>query len=123
MTIAQELASFVVRVTYDDMSPTARHEMKIRILDSIGCAIGAVEGEPIRHIRSQIEDFGGGDHSTLIGGGKTSPDRGRLLQLGADAVPRLQRLLPGQGRELPPERQPRRRARGAGVRGRRTGPT
>ena len=75
MTIAQELASFVVRVTYDDMSPTARHEMKIRILDSIGCAIGAVEGEPIRHIRSQIEDFGGGDHSTLIGGGKTSPDR------------------------------------------------
>ncbi len=75
MTIAQELASFVVRVSYDDMSPTARHEMKIRILDSIGCAIGAVEGEPIRHIRSQIEDFGGGDHSTLIGGGKTSPDR------------------------------------------------
>ena len=44
MTIAQELASFVVRVSYDDMSQTARHEMKIRILDSIGCAIGAVEG-------------------------------------------------------------------------------
>ena len=57
------------------MSPTARHEMKIRILDSLGCAIGAVEGEPIRHIRSQIEDFGGAGQSTLIGGGRTSPDR------------------------------------------------
>ena len=78
MTIAQELASFVVRVSYDDMSPAARREMKIRILDSLGCAIGAVEGEPIRHIRSQIEDFGGGEHSTLIGGGRTSPDRAAL---------------------------------------------
>jgi 2-methylcitrate dehydratase len=75
MTIAEELASFVVRVSYDDMSYEARHQMKIRILDSLGCAIAAVEGEPIRYIRQQIEDFGGREHSTLIGGGRTSPDR------------------------------------------------
>ncbi len=75
MTIAEELASFVVRVSYDDMSSTARHEMKIRILDSLGCAIAAVEGEPIRYIRQQIEDFSSTGHSTLIGGGRTSPDR------------------------------------------------
>jgi 2-methylcitrate dehydratase len=75
MTIAEELASFVVRVSYDDMSYEARHQMKIRILDSLGCAIAAVEGEPIRYIRQQIEDFGGREHSTLIGGGRTSSDR------------------------------------------------
>ena len=49
--------------------------MKICILDSLGCAIGALDGEPIRFLRQQLEDFGGTGHSTLIGGGRTSPDR------------------------------------------------
>ena len=75
MTIAEELASFVVRASYDDLSDESRHQIKIRVLDSLGCAIGAVEGEPTRLIRAQAEDFGGEGHCTLIGGGRTSPDR------------------------------------------------
>ena len=78
MTVAQELASFIVRASYDDLSEEARHQMKVRVLDSLGCAIAAVEGEPIRLIREQIEDFGGKGHCTLIGGGRTSPDRAAL---------------------------------------------
>ncbi|MDA1348056.1 MAG: MmgE/PrpD family protein [Chloroflexi bacterium] len=75
MTIADELASFVVKASYDDLSDAARKQMKICILDSLGCAIGALDGEPIRFLRQQLEDFGGTGHSTLIGGGRTSPDR------------------------------------------------
>jgi len=75
MTVAKELAAFVVRVSYEDLSDTARLQLKIRVLDSLGCAIGALGGEPVRLIRSHIEDFGGRSQCTLIGGGRSSPDR------------------------------------------------
>ena len=78
MTVAEELASFVVRASYDDLDDGIRHQLKIRILDSLGCAIGAVTGEPVRLVREQIEDFGGESHCTLIGGGRTAPDRAAL---------------------------------------------
>ncbi len=75
MTQVQELAQFVGSKSYEDLSESARKELKIRVLDSLGCAIGALEGEPIRAIRSQVEDLGGVNQCTLIGGGKTAPDR------------------------------------------------
>ncbi len=75
MTRVEQLASFVVRASYDDLSKIARQQLKIRVLDALGCAIGALEGEPIRLIRAQIEDFGGTDCCTMIGGLQTAPDR------------------------------------------------
>jgi 2-methylcitrate dehydratase len=75
MTQAQEMAEFVRRVSYEDISESAREQLKIRVLDSLGCAVGALEGEPIRMIRKHIEDFGGSAHCTLIGGGRAAPDR------------------------------------------------
>lgn len=75
MTQAEQLAAFVVQASYDDLSETARQQLKIRILDALGCAIGALDGKPIRLIRAQIEDFGGVGHCTMIGGWQTAPDR------------------------------------------------
>ncbi|HEY8475492.1 MAG TPA: MmgE/PrpD family protein, partial [Chloroflexota bacterium] len=75
MTLAEQLADFVVRASYEDLSERARQQLKIRVLDSLGCAIGAVGGEPIGMVRAQIEDFGGAPRCTLIGGGRTAPDR------------------------------------------------
>lgn len=70
----QELARFVVNASFSSLSPAAKQELKIRVLDALGCAIGALEGEPIRILRDQVDDFGGAAHCTLIGGGKTAPD-------------------------------------------------
>ena len=75
MTVAEELASYVERASYEDLGESTRRQLKVRILDSLGCAIGSMAGEPIRILRQQIEDFGGHGHCTLIGGGSTSPDR------------------------------------------------
>ncbi|TVM00973.1 MAG: 2-methylcitrate dehydratase [Candidatus Brocadia sp. WS118] len=75
MTQVEQLAAFVGRTSYDDISDAVRSQLKIRVLDALGCAIGAVEGEPIQLIRTLIDDFGGAGHCTMIGGGKTSPDR------------------------------------------------
>ncbi len=78
MTRAEQLAKFVVGASYDDLSQAARQQLKIRVLDGLGCAIGALSGEPIRLLGTQIEEFGGSARSTLIGGGKTAPDRAAL---------------------------------------------
>ena len=75
MTRVEQLAAFVVRATYEDLSEEASRELKIRVLDALGCAIGAIEGPPMRMLRAQLEDFGGNPLATLIGGGKTAPDR------------------------------------------------
>src|SRR5437667_430905 len=78
MTQVEQLANFVARMTYEDLSEEARQQLKIRILDALGCAIGAIEGPPIQMLRTQLEDFGGKPLVTLIGGGKTAPDRAAL---------------------------------------------
>ena len=78
MTQVEQLADFVARMTYEDLSEDARQQLKIRVLDALGCAIGALEGPPIAMLRAQLEDFGGRPLVTLIGGGKTAPDRAAL---------------------------------------------
>jgi 2-methylcitrate dehydratase len=75
MTSVEQLAAFVARASYEDLSEEACRELKIRVLDGLGCAIGAVEGPPMRMLCAQLEDFGGNPLVTLIGGGKTAPDR------------------------------------------------
>ena len=56
MTHAEELADFAVGASFDRLSAVARDQIKIRVLDSLGCAIGALEGEPVRIIRQQAAE-------------------------------------------------------------------
>jgi 2-methylcitrate dehydratase len=78
MTQAEQLAVFAARTKYEDLSEEARQQLKIRVLDALGCAFGALEGPPIKIVRAQIEDFGGKPLVSLIGGGRTAPDRAAL---------------------------------------------
>jgi 2-methylcitrate dehydratase len=71
MTTADQLATFVADADYRNISSFARLELKIRVLDALGCAIGAVG----RTILAQINEFGGTGLCTMIGQGKTAPDR------------------------------------------------
>lgn len=74
-TIVRQLGRFVAGTDHRTMSQEAREELKKRILDTIGVAIGALDGEPIKMIREHQEDFGGRELCTFIGGGKGAPDR------------------------------------------------
>ncbi|WP_394834575.1 MmgE/PrpD family protein [Pendulispora rubella] len=71
----ERIAAFVERAHWEMLSEEARRALKIRLLDSIGCAIGALQGRPVRAVREQVNAFGGTGEVTLIGGGKTAPDR------------------------------------------------
>jgi 2-methylcitrate dehydratase len=75
MTLVEELAAFSTRVRYEDLTAQACQQLKIRLIDALGCALGALDGQPIKMLRAQLEDFGGNPLATLIDGGKTAPDR------------------------------------------------
>lgn len=74
MTKAEELAAFAVEANYKDLSSKAVEQLKIRLLDSLGCAIGALGQGPTRVIRDHIREFCSEGKCTMIGGGQTSPD-------------------------------------------------
>lgn len=75
MSMVNELASFVVAAEYEQLSEAARAQAKIRVLDALGCAIGAIGAPVIRALAAQEDEFGGNQLCTLIGGGQTAPDR------------------------------------------------
>jgi 2-methylcitrate dehydratase len=75
MTLVERMARFAAHTSYDDLSEAAREQLKIRILDALACAIGALEGEPVRLVRAQVEEFDGSGPCSLIGGGSATPDR------------------------------------------------
>jgi len=78
VTTAEQLAAFVSQASFQGLSHAAVEQLKIRVLDALGCAIGASGGDPIRLIAAQLDEFGGAPLCTLIGGGRTAPDRAAL---------------------------------------------
>ena len=73
MTCAEQLADFVSERSFDDLREDERAQLKIRVLDALGCAIGAMDGEPIRAVRDQVAESSGA--CSLLGGGRAAPDR------------------------------------------------
>jgi 2-methylcitrate dehydratase len=75
MTQVERLAWFVDQRQFADIGAQARQQLKIRVLDTVGVAIGALNAPPILAVSRLINELGGKPLSTLIGGGKTAPDR------------------------------------------------
>ena len=105
-----------VHLTYEDLSPEVVHEVKRRVIDSFGCALGAWHEEPCAIARKVASDFsaknGGTDYRHRSpGAARLGGVRDRLLH----PLFRLQRHLSFQ-RTGAPERQHRRRARRRGER-------
>jgi 2-methylcitrate dehydratase len=78
MTEVQKLAEFVANASWETISSGARKQLKIRVLDSLACAIGAQEGEPVRKTRAFVDEVDGHGRCHLIGGGVAAPDRAAL---------------------------------------------
>jgi 2-methylcitrate dehydratase len=79
MTVLEEMAEFIVRSTIESVSPAHRLALKIRTLDALGCAIGALGADPVRHVRQFVADFASDGSCTLVGGGRSAPDRATLV--------------------------------------------
>lgn len=75
MRTVDSLAGFVKRASFEDLSREAAEQLKIRVVDSLGCAIGALDADVILKIRRLFSDFEFSGGCTLIGARKAAPDR------------------------------------------------
>src|SRR3984885_2059095 len=73
------LAQFVVSAEQADMSGHVLATLKRNVLDSIACAVGALDGELIPAIRAQAEQFSGRPTATFVGGGRGSVDQAAFV--------------------------------------------
>ncbi len=67
MSLAEELSGYANSIEYEDIPEKIVQEAKKRIIDSIGCAIGAVNAEPVRIARKLAEGVKYKNPSTLLG--------------------------------------------------------
>jgi len=58
MTSTEELADFIESVSYDEFSDETREELKKRVLDSAGIAIGAMGEPPVEAVGETVTEFG-----------------------------------------------------------------
>src|ERR1700743_2092111 len=70
-----ELAEFVVSANQTDLSGRVSAILKRNVLDTISCALGALDGELIPAIRAHAEQFSGRPTATFVGGGRASVDQ------------------------------------------------
>jgi 2-methylcitrate dehydratase len=74
-TMVQQLGAFTAAADWKMLSEAAVDTLKMRILDALGCAIGALGSRVLDSVRAEVDDMGGNPLSTLLGGGHTAPDR------------------------------------------------
>ncbi|HEY3356844.1 MAG TPA: MmgE/PrpD family protein, partial [Polyangia bacterium] len=79
MAQVHELADFVARARGADLSAAARDQLKLRVLDALGCALGALAGEPIPLLRAYLDEAGAPGRCSLIGGGTAGPEHAAFL--------------------------------------------
>lgn len=66
-TLAERLADYAVSLNYDSLPEEVIHEAKRRIIDSIGCSIGAFNATPSRIVREALKSIKGDKNATVIG--------------------------------------------------------
>ncbi len=80
MTIAEQLSNYASSLKYNDIPTNIIHESKKRIIDALGCGIGAFDAEPVKFTRKIAEKAKPKKGSTLLGTKKTStPEQAALV--------------------------------------------
>jgi 2-methylcitrate dehydratase len=78
----ERIAAFAATARPEHLTSDTRRLYKRNILDSLGCAIAALQGPPFQALREQFGEYRAPGRCTLIGGGKTSPDQAALFNSG-----------------------------------------
>lgn len=73
--VVRDIGAFVARAKASDLGRRPRALLKRNVLDSIACAVGALDGELIGTIRDHAGQFSGVPTATLVGGGRASVDQ------------------------------------------------
>ncbi len=66
-SLAHQLAIYAYSLEFEDLSTNVVHEVKRRLLDSLGCALGAWNEEPCTIARNVASEFTAKNGATIIG--------------------------------------------------------
>ncbi len=72
-SLAHTLAEYACSLRFEDLSKDTVHEVKRRVIDSIGCALGAWNEEPCVMARKVASEFSAKNGSTIIGTNHKAP--------------------------------------------------
>jgi 2-methylcitrate dehydratase len=72
-TLAHRLAEYAASLTFAQLPPMVVHEVKRRVIDSLGCAMGAWDAEPCAIARRVASRYGASKGSTLWGTDHRAP--------------------------------------------------
>jgi 2-methylcitrate dehydratase len=72
-TLAHQLADFACSLRFEDLSKEVVHEVKRRVIDSLGCALGAWCEEPCVIARKVASEFSARNGSTILGTAHQAP--------------------------------------------------
>jgi 2-methylcitrate dehydratase len=72
-TLAHQLADYGCALRFEDLSPEVVHEVKRRVIDSLGCALGAWKEEPCAIARNVTSEFSARRGSTIFGTNHKAP--------------------------------------------------
>jgi 2-methylcitrate dehydratase len=65
--LAERLSAYAAALTFEDLTPEAVHEVKRRLIDSLGCAMGAFPNEPAAIARKMAATCTSSFPATVIG--------------------------------------------------------
>jgi len=84
LSLAEKLAQLTTGLRYQDLSTQSVAAIRRLVLDSLGCAVGALHAEPIRLLAGEIRPpADAADSATLIGSGRAVALESAVLMNGA----------------------------------------
>ena len=79
-TVAEDIARWVVDLRYEQLPPNVIARAKRVLLDTLGCALGAIDAAPVRMAQQVVALQGGNPQATILGiGRKVSCDQAAFL--------------------------------------------
>ena len=77
MSIEENIAGFISKTSYKDISDDVKHEVKRRFIDALGVAYSSMDSPPASKIKKMIGLYPG--NAKIIGRGTSSPDYSAFL--------------------------------------------
>ena len=79
-TVLEDMGAWVAGMRYEDIPASTVKKAKFLLLDTLGCALGAVSGKPVQVAHEVVRARGGNPQATVIGTAwKTSCDEAAFL--------------------------------------------
>ena len=66
-TISRQLAEIILGIQYEDLPQEVIYETKRRVLDTLACAMGALNSKPVDIVLNTIKPLGGNPQATILG--------------------------------------------------------